>query len=153
MRKLTVLVMAVAFLGCAKGGGADSSDGVGKAFVAAVNAQDKEALKKLFPPDELMKETFECKEAEEDITKTREGLAQELDGDLKGVTLTWKGEKDPRPKTMKAGEESDGCKYKKELTVVRVKWEFDITKDGKTENEGEGVSVGKFGDRWYLVGM
>ena len=138
-----------------KGGGASTPADVGKAFVEAVNSGDAAAIKALFPSDEVLKGAMECKDTKvfDRIKKTREKFSEGIlkEDDLKGAKLEWVGAEDRKSKKAKKGEEKDGCKYLVDVEMLRQKWKFKITKDGKSEDEGEGVRVVSFDGKWYLL--
>ena len=151
------LVCLLSVTACGKGGGgaASSPADLGKAFVEAVNNADEAGIKALFPSDEVLKGAMECSDTKlfERVAKTREGLAKELlsDSDVKGATWAFVSAEDRKSEKFAKGEEKEGCKYKADVEIMKQKWKFTITKDGKTENEGEGVRVGKIDGKWYLV--
>jgi hypothetical protein len=156
--RYALLVAALLFVipGCSKAGGFDSPEAVGKAFVEAVNAGDPAAVKAVFPTDELLKASIECKETKmfERVAKGRDGMVKEMGDDLKGVKLEWKGTTAGKEETLAAGSEKEGCKAKVDVVMAKHKWQFAMTKDGKSEDEGEGVRLIKLGDNgWFLFSM
>ena len=46
------------------------------------------------------------------------------------------------------------CTFNMDVETARVKWKFKMTKDDKSEDESEGVSLVKFGDKgWFLYNL
>lgn len=165
MKAAVVLVMtfvlAFAGLGCkgSGGGGSNSTpEGVGQAFVAAVNAGDKAAIAALYPTDDAINAAVECSGENEllkRIAQNRERMQRELDGDLKGMTMEWVGidtSKASEAQTMAVGSERDGCKAKVAITMQRFRFKFKMSKEGRTEEESEGVQLVQFGEGqpWYI---
>ena len=159
MRKFVYLslVCLMSVTACGKGGGgaASSPADLGKAFVEAANKADEAGIKALFPSDEVLKSAMECSDTKifERVAKSREGLAKDLlsEPELKGATLAFVSAEDRKSQKFAKGEEKEGCKYKTDVEILKQKWKFTITKDGKTEEEGEGVRVGKIDGKWYLI--
>lgn len=141
---------------CGKSGGNATAADVGPAFVAAVNAADAAAITAVYPSDELLKSSIECESSKlfERVAKSRAGMVKELNSDLKGLKLAWVGQEERDSKSLAAGEEIDGCKALVDVTMMRAKWKFTVTKEGETEEEGEGVELIKLGDAgWFLARM
>jgi len=158
MRLFVISVALVALaVACSKGAkGFDSPEAGGKALVDAVTKQDAEAIKKLFPPDEVFKAAVECKETKihDKIKKERGKLVEELGKDLKGIKMEWVSLEERKTETMEKGKEDHGCTFKDTVTMKKVKLKFKMTKGDKTEEETEGVRMMKFGDAgWFLVDM
>ena len=161
------VLLATAFYGCkddakgdAKEGGAstfDSPEAVGKAFVEAVNSGDAKKLAALFPSEALIKEAMTCEDAKHSlatkVAKELTGLTEELNGELKGV-MTWKSSESRETKAVKKGEKLKSCTFNMDTELADVKWKFTMSKDGKSEDESEGVDVIKLGDKgWFLYNL
>lgn len=159
---VTVFLLAASVTACgAKGGGSSDPDGVGKAFVAAINSHDKEAIKAIFPSDELLKKSIDCGRGSglltEHVAGSRDGLASKLDKDLKDVTFEWVGQEPKDETLLNIGviedwfDHEDGCKALVKITSVDAKWSFKITKGGKTEEQSQDVKLVKLGAAgWFL---
>lgn len=157
---LVSLALALPGLGCKKGGGtASTPEEMGPLIVAALNSHDAAAVGALFPPDEVFAAAFDCGGREnfaiEHVKRARARLVAELSDDLKDVTLSFLGvdtEREIKKKTLAVGEEEDGCTAKQPLTMVKIRFKFEMKKGDKTETEGEGVSLVQIGEGgpWYL---
>lgn len=159
---LAIIVLAASTLaggacGGKAGGGAGTPEEVGKQLIAAVNAGDAAAVRAVYPSKEALAAALDCKEGEGPWPKVERELGKmekEL-AEMKGMSLEFVGLDPEKNKEQKlaVGEEQKGCKAKTEVTMLRTRFKLKMSKDGKTEEESEGVTLIQLAGSWYLLDM
>ena len=105
-----------------------------------------------------MKEALTCKEGSpnpaDKIAKMRKEIGAAMTKELKGIKMEWKSSETRKSETVKKGDKKGECTINMEMERAKVKWHFTMTKDGKSEEESEGVTLMRFADKgWFLVDM
>ena len=167
MKQILLPMLFVLFVfsavGC-KGGGGDAKEGKGydspeaaaKALGEGLEKMDAKAIKATFPDSATIDEYLECPKGKE-FSKEIDEDVEEMEKDLKkmkkkGAEFTFDGVgKTKESKTIKKDAEFEDCKVKKDFEVKKVKINFTIKTAKGKEKEDEGISVAKFGDKWFVV--
>jgi hypothetical protein len=148
--------------GCAgsSGGGKNSSEALAEATLNAMIKGDSDEIGALFPSENVINELFDCenpdtlKKMYENLNEGKEKALKEAKKGLpEGMTVKYTGFETTDSETMSAGTEDDGCKLKSDITMIRGKVSFEVSKDDKTETETERIETVKIGGKHYLVEM
>lgn len=157
-----LLMSALLFVsaGCAgsSGGGKVSPEAVAESALNAMTKGDTEAIAALFPTESVISELFDCSNEAalaklfENVNEEKENASKEFkDGAPAGFTVKYTGFETKASDTILAGKEDDGCKLKTDITTIRGKVQFEVTKDDKTKSETQGIEIVKIGEKHYLV--
>ena len=156
MPRIILIAALVVFVAAACGGkggssGYDTAEDLTKAVVKAWSAGDGDAAKALYPSDELLKKTFECKGERtfiKYIQKKRDKAVKEIKGekaDMEFVSFELKKSEELK--------EEDNCKAKGKVELVKGRIKIKIKKDGKEKEDGEGVKYLKIDGKYYLLNL
>ncbi len=159
LAQIACVALALVFAPACGGSGSGSSspeDAV-KKLIDAFNSGDKAAFTAAFPTKEGLAKALECsgdkgpwKSIEREIGRF-DKQAKELEGmkfEFKSIEF-----KQDRKKVLKAGESKDGCKAVVDIELHRARVLMSVTKDGKTDDDGEGVELIKIGESWYMLDL
>jgi hypothetical protein len=137
-----------------------SPDAVAKALVEGLIAGDKTALSALFLTEANVKANFDCPKVE-DMNKLlkewsdgkKEVLEAADERPPADMTVSYGGYTQEDEKVIAAGTEKDGCTNKNEVAIVKGKMMLQITKDGETDEDDEGITTIRLGKKYFLIGM
>ena len=157
LRSRSCLFAAVLlFAGC--GNRNASPEGLSKAVLDAANKRDKDALRLLWPNEEVLQASFDCDadslgKLRRSIEEERERMAKKVTReDEKDAKLEWVGLEDNEEKLVATGESSNGCKARVPIVLKKVHIKAKLHVEGKSEDKSLRMSMARFGERgWFLV--
>jgi hypothetical protein len=131
--------------------------GTADGLLTAFAGRDGKLAATLLPPEDLLKASFDCPDDKlvKDVNERRANTPKEMEGIPKGATveIAQFDKSGSSDKQLRTGDEWEGCKTKKMVTVHLAKVDLRVTQDGKTDFSSQTWTFLKFGDepKWYLV--
>lgn len=133
--------------------GADSPEGVGAGWTAAMHANDAAALERLTVPAELLAAAVDCQPGQgiaAEVARWRASIDETTvkSRNVHGLALARFELK--RQRVIQAGEAADGCTAKQAIRLVDADLHLRFELGGRPQNGVESIDVIGIGDRWYL---
>lgn len=163
MRYVQILLAVGLTAGCKGGAPAatatinmETPRGTADGLLTAFGKRDAKLAVSLLPPVDQLKASFDCPEDQlvKGVTQKAESATKDMDSVPKGanIEIAQFDKSGSSDKQLRTGDEWEGCKAKKTVTLHIAKVDLRVTQDGKTDFSNQTWTFLKFGDepKWYL---
>jgi hypothetical protein len=133
--------------------GADSPEGVGAGWTAAMHAHDAAALERLTIPADLLAAVVECRAGAglaEEVARWRAAIDAVAAKSKNVQRLELARFELKRQRVVQPGDVTDGCTAMQEIRLVDANLHLSFELAGRPQNAVESIDVIGIGDRWYL---
>jgi len=127
-----------------------------KKLLDVISNTDVERAPSVFLPDSLADSLFECKTESTKIKawveKERQLLISEINRVPFGLQIEFISTEEKIIKSYKSGDSFKGCSVLKGFTLIKLKQEFRIKHNEKSEERSKDAAAIKFKGNYYLIG-